>query len=224
MNNKKLITICIAIIVIAIIVCGIINVYNEQEIQKELNKPIVFNNTIEGIGTFQSTNCTNFTNIKDDGNGQIFYKSNWTGAEISVSDKDKRYFDLDTLQGEKVNDSPKGHTIYKTHADIGEGAGQVRYTAVINDNDNNRIIMVQSPNKNITDLMIDSFKVLQPVKKQETKNTDKITEDTTTSNSQSSNEEMVWSNGGYTEKGRVDIIKKYGMGPESEQKMKEAGY
>jgi hypothetical protein len=45
------------------------------------------------------------------------------------------------------------------------------------------------------------------------------------SDSQSSNgEEMVWWNGGYCEKGKVDIIAQYGMGPESEQKMKEAGY
>jgi ABC-type multidrug transport system fused ATPase/permease subunit len=45
------------------------------------------------------------------------------------------------------------------------------------------------------------------------------------SDSQSSNgEEMVRWNGGYCEKGKVDIIAQYGMGPESEQKMKEAGY
>ncbi len=221
MNTKKLTTICVAMIIIAIIVCGII--INANEFQKELNKPVIYNNTIEGVGTFQSTNCTNFTNVKDDGNGQIYYKSNLTGAEISVCDMDKRYFDLNLLQGEKVNDSPKGHTIYKTHATVGENAGQVRYTAVINDNDNNRIIIVSSPDKNLTDLMIDSFKVLQPVTKQETKNTDKVTQDTS-SNSQSNSEEMVWWNGGYVEKGKVDIIAQYGMGSESEQKMREAGY
>lgn len=38
MNTKKIITICIAIIIIAIIVCGIINVYHNNEIKKELNK------------------------------------------------------------------------------------------------------------------------------------------------------------------------------------------
>jgi hypothetical protein len=178
MNTKKLTTICVAIITIAIIVCGIITVYNTHEIQKELNKPVIYNNTIEGVGTFQSTNCTNFTNIKDDGNGQIYYKSNLTGAEVSVCDKDKRFFDMDLLQAEKVNDSPKGHTIYKTHANVGECAGQVRYTAVINDDSNNRIILISSPDKNLTDLMVDTFKVLQPVKKQEVKNTDKVTDNT----------------------------------------------
>lgn len=181
MNNKKLKTICVAIIAIAIIVCGIINIYNAQ---KELNKPVIYNNTIEGVGTFQSVNATNFTNIKDDGTGQVYYKSNLTGAEISVCDKDKKYFDINLLQGEKVNDSPKGHTIYKTHATVGEGAGEVRYTAVIYDNDNNRIIVISSPDKNLTDMMVDSFKVLQPVTKQEVKNTEKVTEDTTTSNSE----------------------------------------
>ena len=158
MNTKKLTTICVAIIIIAIVVCGIIYVYNANEVQ--LNKPVIYNNTIEGVGTFQSVNCTNFTNIEDDGNGQVFYKSNLTGAEVSVVDKDKRYFDMDLLQAEKVNDTPKGHTIYKTHATVGEGAGQVRYTAVINDNTNNRIILIGSPDKNLTDLMVDTFKVL----------------------------------------------------------------
>lgn len=183
MNNKKTIIICAAIIIIAVIVSGIM-IYHANEIQKEANKPIIYNNTIEGVGTFQSVNATNFTNIKDDGTGQVYYKSNLTGAEISVCDKDKKYFDINLLQGEKVNDSPKGHTIYKTHATVGEGAGEVRYTAVIHDNDNNRIIVIGSPDKNLTDMMVDSFKVLQPVTKQEVKNTDKVTEDTTTSNSE----------------------------------------
>lgn len=187
MNNKKLITICVAIIAIAIIVCGIISAYNTNELQKELNKPVIYNNTIEGVGTFQSVNATNFTNIKDDGTGQVYYKSNLTGAEISVCDKDKKYFDINLLQGEKVNDTPKGHTIYKTHATVGESAGEVRYTAVIYDNDNNRIILISSPDKNLTDMMVDSFKVLQPVTKQEVKNTEKVTQDTTTSNSESNN-------------------------------------
>ena len=229
MNNKKTIIICAAIIIIAVIVSGIM-IYHANEIQKEANKPIIYNNTIEGVGTFQSVNATNFTNIKDDGTGQVYYKSNLTGAEISVCDKDKKCFDINLLQGEKVNDSPKGHTIYKTHATVGEGAGEVRYTAVIHDNDNNRIIVIGSPDKNLTDMMVDSFKVLQPVTKQEVKNTEKVTQDTTnnqeaqSSSSQSSSEEMVWHNGGYTEKGKVDIIQKYGMGPESEKAMREAGY
>lgn len=55
-------------------------------------------------------------------------------------------------------------------------------------------------------------------------NNNQESQDTATSNSQSSSEEVVWHNGGYTEKGKVDIIKKYGMGPESEQAMREAGY
>lgn len=49
-------------------------------------------------------------------------------------------------------------------------------------------------------------------------------QDTASSNSESNSEEMVWSNGGYVEKGKVDIIKQYGMGPESEKAMREAGY
>lgn len=222
MNQDNIIKTILICCIGSLIILGAMNIYDE--VQKESNKPIIYNNTIEGVGTFQSVNATNFTNIKDDGTGQVYYKSNLTGAEISVCDKDKKYFDINLLQGEKVNDTPKGHTIYKTHATVGESAGEVRYTAVIYDNDNNRIILISSPDKNLTDMMVDSFKVLQPVTKQEVKNTEKVTEDTTTSNSQSNNEEMVWHNGGYTEKGKVDIIQKYGMGPESEKAMREAGY
>ena len=82
MNNKKLITICIAITAIAIIVCGIINVYNANEIQKELNKPIIFNNTIEGVGTFQSINTTNFTISNSSNDQQTDYKANDTITQI----------------------------------------------------------------------------------------------------------------------------------------------
>ena len=184
MDNKKTIIICAAIIIIAVIVSGIM-IYHANEVQKELNKPIIYNNTIDGVGTFQSVNATNFTNIKDDGQGQIYYKSNLTGAEVSVNDNNKKFFNIEELQAEKVNESPKGHTIYKVHATVGEHAGEVRYCSVINDKDNNRFMIISSPNKNLTDLMVDSFKILQPVTKQETKNTDKVTTDTT-SNSQSS--------------------------------------
>ncbi len=223
MNNKKLITICIAIIAIAIIVCGIINVYNANEIQKELNKPIVFNNTIEGVGTFQSINTTNFTISNSSNDQQTDYKANDTITQITTTSSSSAV-EITKSEAEKVNDTPKGHTIYKNTANIGEHKGEVRYFTILKDNDNQRYIMISSGNYNLTAKIVDTFKFLEPVTKQEVKNTDKITEDTSTSNSQSNSEEMVRWNGGYAEKGKVDIIKKYGMGPESEQKMKEAGY
>ena len=40
-------------------------------------------------------------------------------------------------EGEKVDDSAEGHTIYKTNANIGEFKGEVRYISILKDNDKN---------------------------------------------------------------------------------------
>lgn len=223
MNNKKLITICVAIIAIAIIVCGIISAYNTQEVQKELNKPVIYNNTIEGVGTFQSMNVTNFTKSNQSNDQQTDYKANDTITQITTTSSSSAV-EITKSEAEKVNDTPNGHTIYKNTANVGEHKGEVRYFAILKDNDNQRYIMISSGDYNLTSKIVDTFKFLEPVAKQEVKNTEKVTEDKTTSNSQSNSEEMVWSNGGYVEKGKVDIVKKYGMGPESEKAMREAGY
>lgn len=160
--NKK--TILIIILVLAVIGGASVFLYGSQakNIMTHKNEPIIYNNTVEGVGAFQSMNATNFTE-NETRNGQTFYTSNWTGCEIStITDGDM--VEITKNEAVKVNDSPKGHTIYKNTANIGDKKGEVRYISFIKDQDNNRWIMINSPNKNLTDLMVDSFKVLDPVK------------------------------------------------------------
>ena len=162
--NKK--TILIIILVLAVIVGASVILYGNQinNIITQNNGPIIYNNTIEGVGAFQSTNATNFTENETTPKGQTFYSSNWTGCEISTLPNIDKWEVPDT-DCVKVNDSPKGHTIYKLTANMGEHKGEVRYVSYLKDIDNDRWISVGSPDKNLTDLMVDSFKVLDPVKK-----------------------------------------------------------
>ena len=165
--NKK--TILIIILVLAVIVGASVILYGSQmnSIMIHKDEPVIYNNTIEGVGAFQSMNATNFTENYTSARGQTFYTSNLTGCEIStISDSDM--VEITKNEADKVNDSPKGHTIYKNTANIGEHKGEVRYISFIKDQDNNRWIMISSPDKNLTDLMVDSFKVLDPVKKVDT--------------------------------------------------------
>lgn len=60
---------------------------------------------------------------------------------------------------EKVNDSPKGHTIYKTTANVGDRKGEVRYISFLTDNDRQRHIEINSEDYNLTCMMVDSFKM-----------------------------------------------------------------
>ena len=164
--DKK--TILIIILVLAVIVCAGVILYGSQmkSVTTPKNEPIIYNNTVEGVGAFQTTNATNFTENKTV-NGQTFYTSNLTGCEIStISDGDM--VEITKKEAEKVNDSPKNHTIYKNTANMGDRKGEVRYISFIKDQDNNRWIMINSPDKNLTDLMVDSFKVLNPTKKVDT--------------------------------------------------------
>ena len=180
--NKK--AILIIILVLAVIVGAGVILYGNQanNIVVHKNEPVIYNNTIEGVGAFQSMNATNFTENKTT-NGQTFYTSNLTGCEISTF-TDGDMFEITKNEADKVNDSPKGHTIYKTTANIGDKKGEVRYISFIKDQDNSRWIMITSPNKNLTDLMVDSFKVLDPVKKVDTSS-----QSTSQSTSQSSSDD-----------------------------------
>jgi hypothetical protein len=178
--NKK--TILIIILVLAIIVCASVILYGNQakDVMPHKNEPTIYNNTIEGVGAFQTVNATNFTE-NETINGQTFYTSNWTCCEIStLTDGDR--IEITKNEAIKVNDSPKGHTIYKNTATIGDKKGEVRYISFIKDQDNNRWIMINSPDKNLTDLMVDSFKVLDPVKKVDD-NSQSTTQSTTQSSS-----------------------------------------
>ena len=162
--DKK--TILIIILAIAVIAGAIIILYGNptQGLITHKKEPTIYNNTINGVGAFQTVNATNFKENETSAKGQVFYTSNVTGCEVTVLPTISRWIIPD--EGSvKVNDSPKGHTIYKITANMGEHKGEIRYKAVIQDSDNDRWITVSSPDKNLTDMMVDSFKVLEPVKK-----------------------------------------------------------
>ena len=162
--NKK--TILIIILALAVIVGASVILYGNplQSVMTHKNEPVIYNNTIDGVGAFQSVNATNFTYNETSSSGQVFYTSNLTGCEVSTI-PDRTMVENTINMAVKVNDSSKGHTIYKNTANIGEHKGEVRYVSFIEDQDNHRWIMINTPNKNLTDLMVDSFKVLDPVKK-----------------------------------------------------------
>ncbi len=162
--NKK--TILIIILVLAVIVGASVILYGNplQSVMTHKNEPVIYNNTIDGVGAFQSVNATNFKENETSAKGQTFYTSNVTGCEVTILPTINMW-EIPDAGSVKVNDSPKGHTIYKITANMGDHKGEVRYISYLQDSDNNRWITVASPDKNLTDLMVDSFKVLNPVKK-----------------------------------------------------------
>lgn len=162
--NKK--TILIIILALAVIVGASVILYGNplQSVMTHKNEPVIYNNTIDGVGAFQSVNATNFTYNETSSSGQVFYTSNVTGCEVTILPTINMW-EIPDAGSVKVNDSPKGHTIYKITANMGDHKGEVRYISYLQDSDNDRWITVASPDKNLTDLMVDSFKVLDPVKK-----------------------------------------------------------
>ena len=89
-------------------------------------------------------------------------------------------------------------------ANIGEHKGEVRYISFIKDQDNNRWIMINSPDKNLTDLMVDSFKVLDPVKKVDTSSQSDSSASSGSSSSSSSS--------GSSDNGKVMVKREDGPG------------
>ena len=51
---------------------------------------------------------------------------------------------------DKINDSAKGHTIYKNTANMGNHKGEVRYFSILKDNDNQRYVMIGTADYNLT--------------------------------------------------------------------------
>ena len=155
MDNKRLIIICGVILIISsIISAGVyFGLTNQQN-----NKHIIYNNTIDGVGTFNTTNVTNFT-LGDRGSGQTDYIGNDSITQISII-RSSYDIELSISEAEKVNDSVEGHSIYKNTANVGEHKGDVRYFSVLKDNDNQKYVFISSDNYNLTCMMVDSFKFL----------------------------------------------------------------
>ena len=153
MDKKNIIIIVLAIVVIALIAfiaMGFIN-NNPQD------NVVIYNNSIDGLGTFNSTNVTNFTLSNSSNNIQTDYIANDTIAQVTTTSSSSA-IEITTSEADKVNDSAKGHTIYKNTANMGAHKGEVRYFSILKDNDNQRYIMISTADYNLTCMMVDTFK------------------------------------------------------------------
>ena len=118
---------------------------------------IIYNNTIPDVGTFNSTNVTNFTLSNSTNDYQTDYIGNDSIAQISTTSSSSM-IETTIDQADKVNDSAEGHTIYKNTANVGEYKGEIRYFSILQDNDNDRYVMISTADYNLTCMIVDSFK------------------------------------------------------------------
>ncbi len=153
MEKNHILIISLLIIIIIAIIGGILFITNNS-----IEEVTVYNNTIDGVGTFNSTNVTNF--ILDDSSNDIQtnYLANDSIAQISTTSSSSA-IEVTTSEAERVNDSPEGHTIYKDTANIGEHKGEVRYFSILKDNDKERYIMISTDNFNLTSMIVDTFTI-----------------------------------------------------------------
>jgi len=153
MDKKNIIIIVLAIVVIALIALVATSFMNLNQ----KNEVVIYNNTIDGLGTFNTTNVTNFT-LNESSNGrQTNYVANDTIAQITTTSSSSA-IEITISEADRVNDSAKGHTIYKNTANIGDHKGEVRYFSVLKDQDNQRYVLISTADYNLTCMIVDSFK------------------------------------------------------------------
>ena len=152
MNKNHVIIIILVIVIIALSALVGISLLGSQK-----DNVIVYNNTINGVGTFNTTNVTNvtFDYAKD---GTDYYIANDSKTQVSVTG-DKEVMEITKDDSERVNDSAAGHTIYKTTANVGKYKGEVRYVSFLENGDKNQYIYLGSPDYNVTCMMVDTFRM-----------------------------------------------------------------
>lgn len=152
MNKNNIIIIFLVIVIIALItfIATPFIVNNQDNV-------IIYNNTIPDVGTFNSTNVTNFTLSNSTNDYQTDYIGNDSIAQISTTSSSSM-IETTIDQADKVNDSAEGHTIYKNTANVGEYKGEIRYFSILQDNDNDRYLMISTADYNLTCMIVDSFK------------------------------------------------------------------
>ena len=149
----------IIIIVLVVIILALVAVMGLPLITNSQNDVKVYNNVIDDVGSFNTTNVTNFTLDDSDSDQQTNYMAKGPiMAEVSTFSQTS-LMEVTIEQSDRVDDSPKGHTIYKNTANMGEHKGEVRYVSFLTDNDNQRHIMINSADYNLTCMMVDSFKI-----------------------------------------------------------------
>lgn len=153
MNKNNIIIIFLVIVIIALITfISASFIFNNQD------NVIIYNNTIPDVGTFNSTNVTNFTLSNSSDDYQTDYIGNDSIAQISTTSSSYA-IELTIDRADKVNDSAEGHTIYKDTANVGEYKGEIRYFSILRDNDKDRYIMISTADYNLTCMIVDSFKI-----------------------------------------------------------------
>ena len=153
LNKKNIIIIILAIIVIALAILVAGTFINNQQ---QENKPVIYNNTIAGLGTFNTTNVTNFT-LDAEKSKQTDYLANDTITQVSTISSSS-VVEVTISEADRVNDSAAGHTIYKNTATIGDHKGEVRYFSILKDQDNQRYVFISTADYNLTCMIVDSFK------------------------------------------------------------------
>lgn len=108
-NHIIMIILVIIIVVLIALIGGFLFMNNAHD------DIIVCNNTIEGVGTFNTTNVTNFT-FDSEKNGQTHYLAEGPLVAEIITTSRTSIMENTIDDAEKVNDSPKGHTIYKNTA------------------------------------------------------------------------------------------------------------
>lgn len=146
------------IIVLVIIIIALAALISFSFLTNNDDNVIIYNNTIDGVGTFNTFNVTNFVldNYSDD--IQTNYIGNDSIAQVSTTSSSS-VIDVTISEADKVNDSAEGHTIYKNTATIGEYKGDVRYFSILKDNEKDRYIFISTGDYNLTCMMVDSFKM-----------------------------------------------------------------
>ena len=145
----------ILVIIIAALISliGATSLFNGQK-----DDVMIYNNTIDGVGSFNTVNVTNFTLDNSSNDKQTDYIANDSVSQITTTSSSLLV--ENTIHGsDRVNDSAKGHTIYKNTATVGEHKGEVRYASFLTDNEKNRHIMISTGDYNLTCMIVDSFKM-----------------------------------------------------------------
>lgn len=148
----------IIIIFLVIVIIALITFISASFIFNNQDNVIIYNNTIPDVGTFNSTNVTNFTLSNSSDDYQTDYIGNDSIAQISTTSSSYA-IEWTIDRADKVNDSAEGHTIYKDTANVGEYKGEIRYFSILQDNDKGRYIMISTADYNLTCMIVDSFKI-----------------------------------------------------------------
>lgn len=152
MNRNHVIIIILVVVITALGALIGLSMFGEQK-----DDVVVYNNTIEGVGTFNTTNVTNFT-FDYEKDGTNYYIANDSKTQVAVI-TDRDVMELTRDNCERVNDSAAGHTIYKTTANMGKYKGEVRYKSLLENPDKDQYIYMGGPDYNVTCMMVDSFKM-----------------------------------------------------------------